>query len=71
MKVNTLIPNLAELGLMQAEQFVYLLLSEPFNYTEWRCATPCGSDSTKHKANKRKIIEKKMLILQVKISKRK
>jgi len=25
-----------ELGLVQAEQFVYLLLSEPFNYTEWR-----------------------------------
>jgi len=26
----------AELGLVQAEQFIYLLLSEPFNYTEWR-----------------------------------
>ena len=26
----------SELGLVQAEQFVYLLLSEPFNYTEWR-----------------------------------
>jgi len=25
-----------ELGLVEAEQFVYLLLSEPFNYTEWR-----------------------------------
>jgi len=25
-----------ELGLVQTEQFVYLLLSEPFNYTEWR-----------------------------------
>jgi len=25
-----------KLGLVQAEQFVYLLLSEPFNYTEWR-----------------------------------
>ena len=25
-----------ELGLVGAEQFVYLLLSEPFNYTEWR-----------------------------------
>ena len=24
-----------KLGLVQAEQFVYLLLSEPFNYTEW------------------------------------
>jgi len=24
------------LGLVEAEQFVYLLLSEPFNYTEWR-----------------------------------
>jgi len=26
----------SELGLVEAEQFVYLLLSEPFNYTEWR-----------------------------------
>ena len=25
-----------ELGLVEAEHFVYLLLSEPFNYTEWR-----------------------------------
>jgi len=25
-----------ELGLVETEQFVYLLLSEPFNYTEWR-----------------------------------
>jgi len=25
-----------ELGLVEAEQFVYLLLSEQFNYTEWR-----------------------------------
>jgi hypothetical protein len=25
-----------ELGLVEAEQFVYLLLSEPFDYTEWR-----------------------------------
>ena len=25
-----------ELGLVEAEYFVYLLLSEPFNYTEWR-----------------------------------
>ena len=24
------------LGLVEAEQFVYLLLSAPFNYTEWR-----------------------------------
>ena len=24
------------LGLVEAEQFVYLLLSEPFDYTEWR-----------------------------------
>jgi len=24
------------LGLVEAERFVYLLLSEPFNYTEWR-----------------------------------
>ena len=26
----------SELGLVEAEQFVYLLLSEPFDYTEWR-----------------------------------
>ncbi len=25
-----------ELGLVEAEQFVYILLSEHFNYTEWR-----------------------------------
>jgi hypothetical protein len=25
-----------ELGSVEAEQFVYLLLSEPFDYTEWR-----------------------------------
>ena len=25
-----------ELGILQTEEFVYLLLSEPFNYTEWR-----------------------------------
>jgi hypothetical protein len=25
-----------ELGLLEAEQFVHLLLSQPFNYTEWR-----------------------------------
>jgi hypothetical protein len=25
-----------ELGIVEAEKFVYLLLSEPFNYTEWR-----------------------------------
>ena len=25
-----------ELGLVEAEQFIFLLLSEPFNYTEWR-----------------------------------
>ena len=25
-----------QLGLVEAEHFVYLLLSEPFNYTEWR-----------------------------------
>ncbi|MGL4594239.1 MAG: hypothetical protein ACRCUY_05875 [Thermoguttaceae bacterium] len=24
------------LGLLEAEQFVYLLLSEPFDYTQWR-----------------------------------
>ena len=25
-----------ELGLLEAEQFIFLLLSEPFDYTEWR-----------------------------------
>jgi hypothetical protein len=25
-----------ELGLLDAEQFVYTLLSQPFDYTEWR-----------------------------------
>ena len=25
-----------ELGLLGAEQFVYTLLSQPFDYTEWR-----------------------------------
>jgi len=25
-----------ELGLLGAEQFVFLLLSQPFDYTEWR-----------------------------------
>ena len=25
-----------ELGLVEAEQFISLLLSDPFNYTEWR-----------------------------------
>ncbi|GHT24038.1 hypothetical protein AGMMS4957_16430 [Bacteroidia bacterium] len=25
-----------ELGLLETEQFVYLLLSQPFDYTEWR-----------------------------------
>jgi hypothetical protein len=25
-----------ELGLLEAEQFVYTLLSQPFDYTEWR-----------------------------------
>jgi len=25
-----------ELGLVEAGQFIYLLLSEPFDYTEWR-----------------------------------
>jgi len=24
------------LGLLEAEQFIYLLLSQPFDYTEWR-----------------------------------
>jgi len=24
------------LGLLEAEQFIYVLLSQPFNYTEWR-----------------------------------
>lgn len=26
----------SELGLLEAEQFVYTLLSQPFDYTEWR-----------------------------------
>jgi hypothetical protein len=25
-----------ELGLLEAEQFIYILLSQPFDYTEWR-----------------------------------
>ncbi|MDR0694216.1 MAG: hypothetical protein LBF81_02820 [Prevotellaceae bacterium] len=25
-----------ELGLLEAEQFIYTLLSQPFDYTEWR-----------------------------------
>ncbi|GHV51795.1 hypothetical protein FACS1894181_14170 [Bacteroidia bacterium] len=25
-----------ELGLLEAEQFVFTLLSQPFDYTEWR-----------------------------------
>lgn len=25
-----------ELGLLEAEQFVFALLSQPFDYTEWR-----------------------------------
>jgi hypothetical protein len=25
-----------KLGVLEAEQFVYLLLSQPFDYTEWR-----------------------------------
>ena len=25
-----------ELGLVESEQFIYLLLSDSFNYTEWR-----------------------------------
>jgi len=24
------------LGLLEAEQFIYILLSQPFDYTEWR-----------------------------------
>ncbi|GAB6392659.1 MAG: hypothetical protein MdMp014T_2032 [Treponematales bacterium] len=24
------------MGLLEAEQFIYLLLSQPFDYTEWR-----------------------------------
>ena len=24
------------LGLLEAEQFIYVLLSQPFDYTEWR-----------------------------------
>jgi hypothetical protein len=26
----------SELGLLEAEQFIYTLLSQPFDYTEWR-----------------------------------
>jgi len=25
-----------ELGFLEAEQFIFLLLSQPFDYTEWR-----------------------------------
>jgi hypothetical protein len=25
-----------ELGVLEAEQFVYVLISQPFDYTEWR-----------------------------------
>jgi hypothetical protein len=33
-----------ELGLLEAEQFVFTLLSEPFDYTQWRRDNlPAGS----------------------------
>jgi hypothetical protein len=33
------------LGLLDAEQFVYLLLSQPFDYTEWRKTNLCAGMS--------------------------
>ncbi|MDR1304293.1 MAG: hypothetical protein LBK76_03620 [Verrucomicrobiales bacterium] len=31
-----------ELGLLEAEQFVFTLLSQPFDYTEWRKNNLCA-----------------------------
>lgn len=30
-----------KLGILEAEKFVYLLLSQPFDYTEWRKDNLC------------------------------
>jgi len=34
-----------ELGILEAEQFVYLLLSQPFDYTKWREKNLCPNMS--------------------------
>ena len=30
-----------QLGMLQAEQFIYVLKSQPFDYTEWRKTNLC------------------------------
>jgi hypothetical protein len=30
------------LGMLEAEQFIYVLKSQPFDYTEWRKANLCA-----------------------------
>jgi hypothetical protein len=30
------------LGILEAEQFIYVLKSQPFNYTEWRKKNLCA-----------------------------
>lgn len=34
-----------ELGMLEAEQFVFTLLSQPFDYTEWRRNNLCANMS--------------------------
>jgi hypothetical protein len=34
-----------ELGMLEVEQFIYLLKSQPFDYTEWRKTNLCPSMS--------------------------
>ena len=46
-------------------------LNRHFAKPPLRCATPCGSDSTKHRANKRKKITKKNANFAGQINKRK
>ena len=33
------------LGMFETEQFIYVLLSQPFDYTEWRKANLCAGMS--------------------------
>ena len=40
-----------ELGMFESEQFIHILLSQPFDYTEWRKKNLCAGMSVEEISN--------------------
>ena len=40
-----------ELGMLESEHFIYVLLSQPFDYTEWRKKNLCAGMSVEEISN--------------------